>query len=218
MTFPACNPHAVRYRGWRTAIPLMVLAFGLIGCSTYQNVIDKFKDPIVLKCPVYKVVGSMENLVRFRDGPGRDLIDVDFEGKITGVDLSCLSEIDRKTKSGTLEVDVTLRMVASRGPANRNRRAKFDYFFKVLDKRGNPIWFLDEDGKKLEGIIQSVNITFPGNKTRIQFRTQPFTMPLPINSQWSNRYYRIFTGLKLTREELQFNRDKFHNSRARPPG
>ena len=120
----------------------MVLAFGLIGCSTYQNVIDKFKDPIVLKCPVYKVVGNMENLVRFRDGPGRDLIDVDFEGKITGVDLSCLSEIDRETKSGTLEVDVTLRMVASRGPANRNRKARFDYFFRVFDKKGNPLLFV----------------------------------------------------------------------------
>ena len=99
MTFPACNPHAVRYRGWRRAIPMMVLAFGLIGCSTYQNVIDKFKDPIILKCPDYRVIADAANLTKFKDGPGRDLIDVDFEGKITSVQLACLSDIEKKNQN-----------------------------------------------------------------------------------------------------------------------
>ena len=194
------------FRGMKTALVPTLLAAGLAACSAYEYVSDKISDPIVLRCPDYLVIADAANLVRFRDGPGRDLIDVDFEGKITGVDLSCLSEIDREPKSGTLEVDVTLRMVASRGPANRNRRAKFDYFFKVVDKRGNPIWFLDEDGEKLEGIIQSVTITFPGNKTRLLLRSESVTLEIPITPKRASRSYRIFAGLELSRDELEFNR------------
>jgi len=216
VTFPACNPHAVRYRGWRRAIPLMVLAFGLIGCSTYQNVIDKFKDPIVLKCPVYKVVGSMENLVRFRDGPGRDLIDVDFEGKITGVQLTCLSYIEKKTRTGTLEVAVTLRMAASRGPANRDRKARFDYFVRFLDNKGTILRLPDKNGNIPKKKDLRVVIKFPGNKTHLQFRTSPFTRVLPISPKSSSSYYQIFVGFKPTREELLYNRKKIQNSNARP--
>ncbi len=184
----------------------MVLSVGLVGCSTYQIVVDKFKDPIVLKCPDYRVVADAANIIKYKDGPGRDLIDVDFEGEIIGVDLGCLSDIDRKTKTGTLAVDVTIRMDASRGPANRNRKARFDYFISVVDKNRKILFREDFP----------LGINFPGNKTRILFRSNPVTLEVPISPKWSSSYYGIFAGLKLTREELQFNRDKIQNSRARP--
>ena len=216
MTFPACNLHAVRYRGWRRAIPLMVLAFGLIGCSTYQNVIDKFKDPIVLKCPDYRVIADAANLTKFKDGPGRDLIDVDFEGKITGVQLACLSDIEKKTRTGTLEVAVTLRMAASRGPANRDRKARFDYFVRFLDNKGTILRLPDKNGNIPKKKDLRVVIKFSGNKTHLQFRTSPFTRVLPISPKSSSSYYRIFVGFKPTREELLYNRKKIQNSNARP--
>ncbi len=175
-----------------------VLALGLGACSTYEFVSDKLSDPIVLKCPNYWVVADAASVVKFRPGPGRDLTDVNYEGKIIGVRLGCVSNISKRTRTGTMDVDVTVRFNAQRGPANRDRKARFDYFVRVLDP----------NKKILKGQDLSVVINFPGNKTRIQFRSQPLTLELPITSKWPNTYYRIFAGFKLTRKELDFNRRK----------
>ena len=180
------------------AVAVAMLAFGLGACSAYEYVSDKISDPIVLKCPNYWVVSEAASVVKFRDGPGRDLIDVNYEGEIAGVQLGCLSNIDRKTLTGTMDVDVTVFFNAERGPANRDRKARFDYFIRILNPNKNI----------LKGENLSVVINFPGNKTRLQFRSPPLTFELPITSKWPRSYYRIFAGLKLTREELDFNRRK----------
>lgn len=212
MKFLAYKRYSSPLRGWRRAFALSALALGLSACTAFQNLTDKISDPIVLKCPDYWVIADAASVVKFKDGPGRDLVDVDFEGKIVGVELGCLSDIDRRSKTGTMEVDVTLRMVASRGPANRGRKARFDYFIRVLDPDFEP----GPDKKPLMAEDLVVVIDFPGNKTRIRFRTPPFTMVLPITPKWPSRYYRIFAGFKLTREELQFNRGKIRNAGGTP--
>lgn len=191
---------------WRRPIGLGVVALTFSACTPYQNVVDKFSDPIVLKCPDYWVVADAATIIKFNDGPGRDLIDVNFEGKITGVELGCLSNVDKITKSGILEIDVSLIMDASRGPANRDRKARLDYFVSVVDN----------NKKVLFREAFPLNINFPGNKTRIQFRSNPITLEVPISPKWSSSYYRIFTGLKLTHEELTFNRNKVQNTRVKP--
>ncbi len=177
---------------------MVVLAFALGACSTYEYVSDKLSDPIVLKCPNYWLVSDAASVVKFRQGPGRDLTDVDYEGEIVGVQLGCISNIDKRTRTGTMIVDVTVRFDAARGPANRDRKARFDYFIRVLDP----------NRKILKGEDLSVVINFPGNRTRLQFRSSPLTLELPITSKWPPSYYRIFAGFKLTRKELDFNRKK----------
>ncbi len=177
---------------------MAVLAFGLGACSAYEFVSDKMSDPIILKCPNYWIVSEAASVVKFRDGLGRDLTDVNYEGEIVGVQLGCISYIDKKTRTGTMDVDVTVRFSAQRGPANRDRKAHFDYFIRILDPNRNI----------LKGEDLSVVINFPGNKTRLQFRSPPLTLELPITSKWPSSYYRIFAGLKLTREELGLNRKK----------
>jgi hypothetical protein len=191
---------------------LALLALGMSACTAYQNLTDGYRDPIVMKCPDYRVIADAANLVKFKDGPGRDLVDVNFEGEILGVDLECESDIDRPTRTGTLEVAVKITIGASRGPANRDRKARFDYFIRVVDQNRKILKFLDDDGnpvKKDLGVVTS----FPGNKTRVQFRTPPFTLKLPISRKWSSSYYKIFVGFKPTRAELQFNRDKIQNTK-----
>lgn len=183
-------------------VPVALLVLGLGACSPFEYVTDKISTPIVLKCPNYWVVADAANVVKFRDGPGRDLIDVDYEGKIVGVRLGCVSDIDKGTRTGTMEVDVTIRFDVQRGPANRDRKARLDYFIRILDPKKNI----------LKGENLSVVINFPGNKTRLQFRNTPLTFELPITSQWPNSYYRIFVGFKLTRDELDFNRRKAGNA------
>ena len=193
---PACG----FFRRLKPAVA--VLAFGLGACSAFEYVSDKISDPIVLKCPNYWVVSDAASVVKFRDGPGRDLTDVNFEGEIVGVQLVCISNVDKETLNGTMDVDVTVRFDAARGPANRDRKARFDFFIRVLDPNRNI----------LKGEDLSVVINFPGNKTRLKFRSPPLTLELPITSKWPRSYYRIFAGFKLTRDELNFNRKKIRKS------
>ncbi len=184
----------------RTKQFLAVTALSLVlsACTAYEYVSDKISDPLILRCPDYWVVADAASVVKFRDGAGRDLTDVNYEGEIVDVKLACTSNVDKRTRTGIMEVDVTVLLNAQRGPANRDRKARFDYFIRILDR----------NKKFLKGQNLSTGITFPGNKTRLQFTTQPLTLELPISPKWGPTYYRIFAGFKLTREELDFNRKK----------
>lgn len=200
MTSPAARPGPKRPDGFARRMGAAAWAVGLAGslagCTAYETVTDMLSDPIVLSCPPYSVLADAASLVKFRDGPGRDLVDVDYEGKITNVELVCISDIDKTTRAGTLETSITLRLEASRGPANRNRKARFGYFVRVIDRERNILW----------GENFTLDIDFPGNRTRVQVRGEPIVLEIPVQPNRSSGDYRILTGFKLTREQLRFNR------------
>jgi hypothetical protein len=174
------------------------LILGLAGCTVYETVTDVISAPIVLPCPDYKVVGDAVKLVRFQEGPGRDLIDINFESEIEGLQLVCTTKIDRETHIGTMDVEITVDFKTQRGPANRDRQGPFEYFISVIDSTR----------KILYREAFKVNIRFPGNKTRLTLGADPVTLEIPITPQRSSRTYQILTGFKLTRDELRHNRDR----------
>ncbi len=198
MTIPVLEQHLKPFCGVFRRVGHVSLVAVLAGCSVYEATTDIIFDPIVQPCPDSRVIADAAKLVRFRDGPGRDLIDVDFEGEIDDVRLECESNIDRKTRTGTMEVDIAVIFKISRGPTNRNRKAPFDYFISVIDK----------SQKILYREAFMVNAGFPGNNTRLTLEAEPITLEIPITPQRSSRTYRILTGFKLSREELQFNRTR----------
>ncbi|MDA1023952.1 MAG: hypothetical protein O2817_11525 [Proteobacteria bacterium] len=189
----------------RPVIAAVLLCFLAAGCSTVDKVTDVFADPLVLPCPDYRVIAEAASLTRFRDGPGRDLTDINFEGKIANVELGCASNISKKTRVGSMDVEVSLILNAARGPANKDRNAQFPYFIRILDKNENILKALDLNAA----------INFPGNKTRLLFRTPPLTFVLPITPKWLHSYYRIFVGFKLSRDDLKFNRARRANKARR---
>lgn len=202
MTDKALHPRFRIFPGAsRRACPAIlsgVLILGLAGCTVYETVTDVISAPIVLPCPDYKVLADAEKLVRFREGPGRDLIDINFESEIEGLQLVCTTKIDRETRTGTMDVEITVDFKTQRGPANRDRRGPFEYFISVIDS----------SRKILYREAFKVNVRFPGNKTRITLGAEPVTLEIPITPQRSSRTYQILTGFKLTRDELRHNRDR----------
>lgn len=189
-------------RGVKTALVPALLTAGLGACGAYQYAADKLSEPIVLSCPDYLVLADAANLTRFRDGPGRDLIDIDFETEIVRVQLECTSNIDKRTRVGTLDVDVIVTFRAERGPANRSRKGRFNYFISVVGR----------DQKILYREAFAIKVGFPGNKTRLVVRSEPVTLEIPITPKRASRSFRIFAGLKLSREELEFNRRRREKS------
>ncbi len=202
MTDKALHPRFRIFPGAsRRAFPAFragALILGLAGCTVYETVSDVISAPIILPCPDYKVVADAAKLVRFQEGPGRDLIDINFESEIEGLRLACTTKIDEKTRTGTMDVEITVDFKTQRGPANRDRRGPFEYFISVIDSTR----------KILYREAFKVNVRFPGNKTRITLGAEPVTLEIPITPQRSSRTYQILTGFKLTRDELRHNRDR----------
>ena len=202
MTLRASGKRSLAFGARVRGLTLAVAAAGLVGvltaCSAYEYATDLISTPIVLQCPKSWVIADAANLVRFRQGGGRDLTDVDYEGQITGVRLGCTTNLDKKTRVGTMDVDVNVLFDATRGPANRDRKALFRYFISVSDN----------DRKILYREAFSLPVDFPGNTTRLRIQSSTITLQLPIDPKRSSSYYLVFAGYELTHEELEFNRTR----------
>ena len=180
---------------------LIVLAAAIIGaCDTVSLL---WRKPVIMNCPEYRVLADAASLVMFRDGTGHDIVDVDVEGQLIGMRLGCQTDMDKGDKSGNMQVEATVLFGGSRGPANQSRKGVFTYFLRVTDT----------NDRILYGENFKIGIPFPGNQTRVRFRTGMITLELPIKiaddgKSWelSNRDYVIWTGFALTPEQLKFNR------------
>lgn len=148
------------------------------------------------ECPPVSVIGDAASLTRFAPGRGRDLVDVDFRAELTDLRSGC---IYAKEKEGTskLVVAVAPAIAATRGPANEDRKADFQYFVSVVGA----------DADILNKQLFPVSVVFPGNNTRIDLVQDdpPVSIDLPVAAE-GERYFEILLGLQLSEDELQYNR------------
>jgi len=118
-----------------TASLLLMTAVVLGGCANPDDIVIK-------KCPAAATLPEAQTLTRFKDGTGRDLIDVNFNGKIIGITGSCSIDVDEDTGEGTIEMKVRPRFEFTRGPANHDSqcrqqpdfRTKTAIQIRILDK------------------------------------------------------------------------------------
>ncbi len=154
---------------------------GLVGCSGSGG-----PPP---PCPTIVVVNDAARQVKFH-GTGRDLTDVLFEARIEGSGITC--EYD----DGVIEVDMLVRLEAVRGPADREQRADLTYFVAIA--RSDQLIVAREEFRSA--------IALPGNQTRAAIVEEVAPrIPLGANENGSN--YRIFLGLALSEDELEYNRN-----------
>lgn len=171
----------------RAAAAGAVLALAVAGCGS---------TPEPAECPPVSVLGEAASLTRFAPGPGRDLVDVDFRAELTDLRSGC---VYAKEEGGAskLVVAVGPAIAATRGPANENRKADFQYFVSVVGA----------DADILNKQLFPVSVTFPGNSTRVDVVQDdpPVSIDLPIAAEGEG-YYEILLGLQLSEDELLYNR------------
>jgi hypothetical protein len=165
----------------------LALAMALAGCGS---------TPEPPECPPVSVLSEAASLTLFAPGPGRDLVDVDFRAALTDLRSGC---IYAKEKGGAskLVVAVAPVLVATRGPANEDRKADFQYFVSVVGR----------DAEILNKQLFPVSVTFPANSTRVDIVQDdpPVSVDLPTGPA-SEAYYQIVLGLQLSEDELEYNR------------
>ena len=165
-----------RISGW------ILLSLLLTGCGG-----DKGPPP---PCPTAVLFPDARQIVRFNDR-GRDLTDVLFEARIEELALVC------DYNDGAIEAEMTLRILAIRGPADRARKAEIGYFVAIAT----------QDRKILTREEFQLAIPFPGNRTRI-VAVEELEPRIPLKPGQSGPDFLIYVGFVLTSGELQFNRAK----------
>ena len=159
--------------------------FGLLAVAVLASCAS---EPETRPCPQAVVLTDAARQVKF-SGLGRDLTDVLFEATIQTGRLVC--EYD----DNTLDVDLQVQVVAARGPANTDRLAQINYFIAVAR--------VDQTVLARESF--DITIPFPGNRTRVSGIEEIGQVITLVGGEHGGNY-RIYVGLDLTPEELEYNR------------
>lgn len=140
-------------------------------------------------CPTIVPVADAAQMVRF-NGDGRDLTDVLFEARIENFSLTC------DYGDGVVESQMKLQLLAVRGPANRDRVARFSYFVAIATR----------DRKVAAREEFDLAVPFEGNRTRV-LAAEELMPRIPLKPGEDGSNYLIYVGLSVTPEELQYNRE-----------
>lgn len=166
------------------------LALALSSCSILN------KNTPILPCPKTKVLSDASSFTRFRDGPGRDLSDITFEGQIAKTISSCEYSIDKDSGNGTLSVTMNVVFNAIRGPAAKKNNVPFNYFVAVTDT----------SKKILSKNTFRMDLTFPANVSRLKRQDKKIILNIPLGPKDDGSEFILFAGFRLSGEELKFNR------------
>ncbi len=147
-------------------------------------------------CPRITVLKNASELTKFKAGPGRDLIDVLFEAKVTDVLSACKYDVDYDTRAGTILTQVAPVIAAQRGPADQNRYADVEYFIAMVD----------ENKKILTKRNFSLRLGFPGNLTHNSVRDEPVDLTIVTDGSKQGSDFEVYVGFQLSREEMAYNK------------
>lgn len=173
-----------------------VLVFALIVLSACAN---KDEDPGV-PCPAAKVMAQPSELTRYREGPGRDPIDVLFNARMMQVGGECSYDAD----GGEIDVELDVTMDVLRGPALNGGTVTYRYFVAVAE-------WVSKDATEPAVLSREsfpVEVQIPAGRRGLSYRDGlEIKIPRPDNRDVRN--YVIYLGFELTRDELRHNREKF---------
>lgn len=177
----------------RAPLALALTALLLSAC----DVVDEFfEPPPPPPCPTVSILANGERVTQFRDGPGRDLIDITAEARIDDFLARCIYDVDEKTGVGQVHVELSLGITAARGAANTEGTAELPYFVTVTDL----------DKTVLTKNTFAILAVFEGNRYRISAFDEPVILSMPIQPSQTGRDFLIYVGFQLTPEQLEYNR------------
>jgi len=169
----------------RRLLIVVALAFLSAGCG---SVFDNRPQP---RCPPVFILQDAGSLTRYKPGSSRDITDVLFQGKIVNFVGAC----DYNDARTEVKIDLNLAFDLSRGPANRDRKAAFQYFVAI------PKFYPAPQGRSTFSIVAQ----FAGQDTRTS-ASDEIQLVLPLDPKVPRDAYAIYLGFQLTTAELEDNR------------
>lgn len=145
-------------------------------------------------CPRIALLADGADMTRFRPGAGRDLTAMTLDARITGFDARCdYASRDRRA----LDVRITPRFEAERGPAAEGRTVDLPWFVAMTDANDTAV---------LERVAATTRVTFAPNVPRAAATGQAVRLTVPLTEGQRASDYIIRVSFQLTPEELALNR------------
>jgi len=157
-------------------------ALVLTSCGIFQPSSPKV-------CPRVSLLNEAAKLTQYRDGPGRDLIDVLYEARVHDVNWACGYSDNR------LRIEAKIDLVAQRGPASKGANAQVPYFVAIIDKAQNIIAKAEFESE----------IEFRDGRRRAGVREEVEQI-IYLKEGEVGTDYEIIVGLQLTAPQLKQNR------------
>jgi len=173
----------------------------LTACGSVDNFnpfSDKKSEPP--KCPTIKFLKNADEITVYKSGAGTGLRDVVFEAELTGFKGEC--EYVRNNGVHTKVVlTLQLGLDITRGPAETTGRVKLSYFVAIPD------FFPKPEGKVSFNRV----VMFPQNRNSLTLWDEAIEIVIPLNKNRRGPQTKVLVGFKLTKSQLEFNRQKIRN-------
>jgi len=168
----------------------MTLAVAACGGSAPSNPLTSGQ----ASCPRIAILADGADVTRFRDAGVRDLTSMTLDARIAGFDARCdYAGRDRQV----LDVRITPRFQAERGPAAQGRTADLGWFVAVSNA---------DDSRVLDRQGFTTRATFGTNAPRAALVGQTARVQVPIGDGAAAIDYLVRISFQLTPEELALNR------------
>ena len=161
----------------------VALALVLSACGS------KSDDSANASCPAPFTVQDAGRLTHFRDGPGRDPRDVEYEAVLVGAGSTCT------LRRNQMDVTLVMRVAVTAGPSVAAGQTRVPYFVRVLGSSGQVV----------QGQDFTADFRLSAANPRGQSQEE-LNLTLPFSQASQLGGYRIAVGLKPSMEELDYNR------------
>ncbi len=163
-----------------------LFTLGIAGCGVFGGAPPQ-------PCPVASIVSDASQATVFKDGPGRDLIDIRFEVEIDAIASDC----DYNRAGDEITIRTGVRIVATRGPATQGPDVAFSFFVAVVDR----------DQRVLARERFESALVFEPTQRRVG-AVEEIEEVIPLPEGLSGANYEILVGIILTADQLEFNRSR----------
>jgi len=163
---------------------VLALAFTIWGCSNYNSSASPF-------CPNVSILGGSESLVLFKDGPGRDIIDILAELEMSSLQAKCEYDDLR------VNVQTSFEIIAVQGLKSDIESAIIGFFVAVVGPNGQML-----AKENFESQIE-----FPHGRRQIGV-SEEMVQRIPLSTQNQGPNYQVLVGFQLTPEQLAYNQSR----------
>ncbi len=168
----------------RSWLPLPLLLLFLSGCTELFD--SGPKEP----CPRVSILRDAAQVTQFREGLGRDLRDVRYQGRFGEITNSC--DIDE----GQVVARTSIELVATRGPAASESTGRYAFFVALLDPAE----------RILAKEVFDSPFEFDANQRRFGVVEQ-IEQRFNLRSGERAVQYGFLIGFQLTPDQLDYNRN-----------
>lgn len=162
-------------------LPLLILA----SCSSSPK-----EEPT---CPSIFIEKATAEAFFFKDEKSKGITDKIMSVEILGYKGTCEYNDKHTAIITTIKPEFELEL----GPAAKNKKQSFKYFIAI------PELYPNANGKQ----IFSVDIDFKKGFDTLTYRDEPVIITIPLKPNEPEKSYKIYLGLQLDKNQLDYNRD-----------